>query len=322
MATVLITGGHAGLGLAAAQKLATGRRVDLILAGRDLDKVETAARQIRERYGVKVTPLLLNLASLESVRAAASKVRSMLAAGSFEPLQALLCNAGASFRGAISYSADGYEETFATNHLGHFLFVELLLDSIADGGRVVVTASGTHDPDTVDGKVVGAAEEPDAEALAIQGKNGAKPVSGGKRYATSKLCNILFCYELDRRLKTGHQPVASIAFDPGLIPETGLSRTAPAFAQWLFRTSFLKWGFKKLGVTMGNLSSSGAALASLAVDDRFATASGKYFQSNSGVLSDRKSSKASYDQGKAAKLWADSERLVRLAVTERPGRLG
>lgn len=322
MATVLITGGHAGLGRAAAEKLATGRRVDLILAGRDLGKVETAARQLRERYGVKVTPLLLNLASLESIRAAATRIQSMIAGGTLEPIQALLCNAGASFRGPISYSADGYEETFATNHLGHFLFVELLLDSVADGGRVVLTASGTHDPATVDGKVVGAAEEPDAEDLANQGKNGKKPVSGGKRYATSKLCNILFCYELDRRLKAAHQPVSSIAFDPGLIPETGLSRTAPAFAQWLFRTSILKWTFKKLGVTMGSLSFSGGALASLAVDDKFASVSGKYFQSNNGVLSERRSSKASYDQARAAKLWEDSERLVRLAVTEHPGRLG
>ncbi len=321
MATVLITGDHAGLGRAAAEDLVT-RRVDLILAGRDLDRVERAGRQLQEKHGIKVTPLLLNLASLESVRAAASKIRDMVAAGALEPLQALLCNAGASFRGSISYGVDGYEETFATNHLGHFLLVNLLLDSIADGGRVVFTASGTHDPETMDGRVVGAAEEPDAEALANQGKDGKEPVSGGKRYATSKLCNILFSYELDRRLQAAHQSVSSIAFDPGLIPETGLARTAPVFAQWLFRTSLLKWTFKKLGVTMGSLPFSGASLASLAVDDRFATVSGTYLQSNSGTLSERQSSKASYDQAKAAKLWVDSERLVRLTINEQPRRLG
>ena len=321
MATVLITGGHTGLGWAAAEKLASGRHVDLVLAGRDLDKVEPAARQLREKYGIKVTPLLLNLASLESVRSAASKVRGLIAEGTLEPLAALVCNAGVQFRGPVSYSAEGYEETFATNHLGHFLLVQRLLDCVADGGRVVFTASGTHDPDTVDGKSIGTAVEPDAGALANEGKSGGKLISGGKRYATSKLCTILFSYELDRRLKTTGQSISAIAFDPGFIPETGIGRTAPAFAQWLSRTSFLKWFLKKIGVTMGSLPFSGAALASLAIDDRFAAASGKYIQSRNGTLSEARSSKMSYDQARAAKLWQDSEWLVGLTVGERPDRL-
>jgi len=315
MATVLITGGHAGLGWVAASKLASEKHVDILLAGRDLDKIEAAARQLREMYGVKATSLSLDLASLDSVRAAAEGVRGMIASGTLSPLQAFICNAGAQFRGPISYSVDGYEETFAINHLGHFLLVELLLDCVADGGRVVFTASGTHDPDTMDGKAVGAAVEPDAEALANEGKDGRKSISGGKRYATSKLCTMLFSYELDRRLKRAQQPVSSIAFDPGLIPETGLGRTAPAFARWLSRTGLMKWILKKIGVTMGSLPFSGAALASVAMDDKFANASGKYFQSKNGTLIEARSSKTSYDQrrlpscGRILSSWSGSRQV-------------
>jgi NAD(P)-dependent dehydrogenase (short-subunit alcohol dehydrogenase family) len=320
MTTVLITGGHAGLGWAAASTLASGEHADIVLAGRDLERVAAAAQRLREQYEIEVTPLRVDLSSLDSVRAAAAQVRGMIADGTLAPFQALICNAGAQFLGPVSYSADGYEETFAINHLGHFLLVDLLLDCVADGGRVVFTASGTHDPDTIDGKLAGAAVEPDAVALANEGKNGKQPISGGKRYATSKLCTILFSYELDRRLKRAHQPLSSIAFEPGWIPETGLIRTAP-FAQWLSRTALAKWIVKTIGVPIGSLPFSGAALASLALDKRFATASGKYFQSRNGTLIEARSSKTSYDEKKAASLWEDSERLVRLTGSERSNRL-
>ena len=320
MATVLITGGDAGLGWAASTRLAE-MRFNLVLAGRNPQKIEKAAKQLRERFGVLATVLPLDLASLQSVRAAAEAVRSMITDGTLEPLQALLCNAGAQFRGPISYSADGFEETFAVNCLGTFLFADLVLDSIADKGRVVFTVSGTHDPDTMDGRAVGASAYPDAEALCDHGKNGRKPILGGRRYASSKLCDILYSYELDRRLKAARQPLSSIAFDPGLIPETGLVRTAPRFVQWLSKTRMMKWFLRKIGVTMGSLSFSGSALAAIATDAEFADASGKYFQSNNGRLSEARSSKVSYDQEKAARLWQDSERLVKLRVEERPRRL-
>ncbi len=321
MPTVLITGGHTGLGFECAKQLASTSQFNLLLAGRDLKRVDVAAQQLRTRYGVKVETLALDLNSLDSVRAAADRCRSMLKAGQIDSLQDILCNAGAQFYGPISYSADGYEETFAINCLGHFLLVNLLLDCVADGGRIVFTASGTHDPDTMDGKMVGAAVEPDANALAHEGKKGQKPISGGKRYATSKLCTMLYAYELDRKLRRAQVSVASIAFDPGLIPETGLNRTAPKFLLWLIQTSLMKWLFKKLGVTMGSLSFSGDALAKVLADPMFTNGSGKYFKSKNGTLIEARSSKVSYDEAKAAKLWKESEQLVHLQTNEQPTRL-
>ncbi len=163
----------------------------------------------------------------------------MVDSGEVESFQALLCNAGGRFE-ALTCSTDGYETTFATNCLGHFLLIELLTDRMANNGRIVFTASGTHDPDTTDGKMVGIVPEPDATALAADGKDGRKPLSGGKRYSTSKLCMILYAYELDRRLRRAGSSIASIAFDPGSVPETGLLRTMPKPIQLLAPTSFMK----------------------------------------------------------------------------------
>ncbi len=290
MPTVLITGGHAGIGLECAKQLAAGPHLNLLLAGRSLEHVERAAAQLRSDHGVRVSAVKLDLSSLASVREAAAQCRAMLDSGEVDSLQAILCNAGAQFQGAISYSADGYEETFATNCLGHFLLVELLIDRVADRGRIVFTASGTHDPDTMDGKMVGAAVEPDAQARAREGKSG-KPISGGKRYSTSKLCTVLYAYELDRLLRSGQSTIASIAFDPGLIPETGLVRTSPKSVQWLAR---------------------------VVADPAFADGSGKYFQSHNGSLIETRSSKVSYDEKRAAKLWDDSKLLVKLQPNEEP----
>lgn len=316
MPTILITGGHAGIGLACAKQLASRSRLNLILAGRSIERVEAVAQELRAASGVRVSSVRLDVSSMASVRQAAARCRVMIDSGETDSLQGILCNAGAQFRGPISYSVDGYEETFATNCLGHFLLVELLLDHVARDGRVVFTASGTHDPETMDGKMAGLVAEPDALALAHSGKNGAKPLSGGSRYATSKLCTMLYAYELGRRLRKSGSAIASIAFDPGLVVETALTRTFPRPVQWLSRTFFMKRAFKYFGVTMGSVNFSGAALARIVSDPAFAGGSGKYFQSNNGALIERRSSKTSYDERRAAKLWNDSKQLVNLQPNE------
>jgi NAD(P)-dependent dehydrogenase (short-subunit alcohol dehydrogenase family) len=321
MPTVLITGGHSGIGLECAKQLTSGPGLNLVLAGRSTERMESAAQQLRTASGVKVSTLKLDVSSMASVRAAAAQCRAMLDSGEIDSLQAIILNAGAQFRRAISYSVDGYEETFATNCLGHFLLFELLLDCVVDHGRIVFTASGTHDPDTRDGKMVGVVVEPDATALANDGKADAKPLSGGVRYSTSKLCTILYAYELDRRLKKSGSAIASIAFDPGSVPETGLLRTMPKPVQWLSKTALMKFVFRRIGITMGTISFSGAALAKIAADPAYSNGSGKYFQSNDGSLIEARSSKMSYDKNRAAKLWNDSKLLIHLQPNEEAAQL-
>jgi len=320
MPTVLITGGHSGLGLESAKHLAaTG--LNLVLAGRNLERIEPVATQLSSAYGVKVGAIELDVSSLASVRGAVAVCSAMIASSKIDALQAIICNAGANFLGKVSYSVDGYENTFATNYLGHFLLVQMLLDHVAENGRIVFVASGTHDPDTRDGKFAGKAAEPDAFALANQGKDGSKAISSGKRYSTSKLCIILYAYELDRRLKRSGKSIVSIAYDPGSIPETGLMRGLPGPLQSLTKTPLTKWILRMIGITQGSLDFSGASLAKVTADPRFAQMSGKYLQSNDGSLLVAKSSKASYSEVSAAKLWDDSKRLASLQPSEEPASL-
>jgi len=319
--TALITGGHAGIGFECAKQLASRSRYNLVLAGRSMEQINAAAQQLRTDYGIRVSTLKLDTSSLSSVRDAATKFGAMLDSGEVDSFQALLCNAGGYFGGPLSYSQDGYETTFATNCLGHFLLIELLTERMGDNGRIVFTASGTHDPDTADGKMVGIVAEPDAIALANDGKDARKSLSAGKRYSTSKLCTILYTYELHRRLRRAGSSIASIAFDPGAVPQTGLLRTMPKPVQWLAKTRLMKWITRRVGVTQGSISFSGASLAKVATDPAYRNASGKYFQSNNGALSDTRSSKLSYDEQRALKLWNDSKTLVRLQPNEESAQL-
>lgn len=166
--------------------------------------------------------------------------------------------------------------------------------------------------------MVGRAAEPDAISLAGQGRDGAPLLSGGRRYATSKLCTVMHAYELDRRLRSAGIAVASIAFDPGFIPETGLARAAPAVVRGLIRTSLMKRLFRRMGVTMGSLDFSGDALARLAADPAFADASGRYVQSRNGVLVEARSSAISYDEVRAVTLWHDTMALAGLQPADQP----
>ncbi len=320
MPTVLITGGHSGLGLETSKHLA-GMGLNLVLAGRKLEAIEPVAKQLRAAYRVKVSAMALDVASLASVRAAAAVCSGKIANGEIDALQGIVCNAGANFLGKVSYSVDGHENTFATNYLGHFLLVQLLLDHVAENGRVVFVASGTHDPDTSDGKFAGKAVEADAFTLANLGKDGSKIISGGQRYSTSKLCTILYAYELDRRLRRSGKSIVSVAFDPGSIPETGLMRSLPGPLQALTKSSFTRWVTRKMGITQGSLDFSSASLAKVTADAEYSEMSGKYLQSNDGSLLVAKSSKASYNEFTAEKLWNDSKLLVRLQPSEEPASL-
>ena len=317
MPTVLITGGHKGIGLQASRTIAELGGHDLVIGGRDLPELNQVAANLHREFGTNVHVLQIDLASLASVRQAVAECQRLVADRQVSAFSALMLNAGAQFRGEPSYSVDGYEMTFATNCLGHFLLMALLLDDLAADGRVVFTASGTHDPETTDGKIVGAAAEPDAVMLAEQGKTG-KPLSGGRRYTTSKLCTILYAYELNRRLRAAGSTMLSCAFDPGMVPETGLTADIPRPVHWLLQSALMKRILRGLGVTIGSLQFSGEMLGRLAVDPAYAGVSGKFMQSRNGHSIEQRSSTASYDEASARKLWVDSVALVKLKEEEAP----
>jgi len=316
MPTILITGGHSGIGIECSKLLASTYHYNLILAGRNPERMEIFAKELRNSYNVKISVVAMDTSSLISVRTGAAQCLKMIANGEIDSLQAIICNAGIRLNGAVSYSTDGYEETIATNYLGHTLLVELLIDSIANNGRIVFTASGTHDPDTADGKMMGVAAEYDVIGLAHTGRDGSKPISAGKLYATSKLCIMLYAYELDRRLKKANSSIASIAYDPGATSGTSFLRNMPKPVRWLTSTAFIHWVMKRSGVTMGDKVFSGKSLANVAVDPDFLNGSGKYFQSNDFKLIERRSSTLSYDEQRALKLWDDTKKLIAIQPNE------
>ena len=122
----------------------------------------------------------------------------------------------------------------------------------------------------------------------------------------------MYAYELARRLEREGSGIASIAYDPGSVPETGLSRNLPKVVQYVAKSSLMDWVSRRVGITTSTLAFSGAALAELAVDPQYASESGTYFQAQDGQLSEVRSSKTSYDEQRALALWNDSKRLVGL----------
>jgi NAD(P)-dependent dehydrogenase (short-subunit alcohol dehydrogenase family) len=145
------------------------------------------------------------------------------------PVHAVVCNAGLQVVSGSEKTAEGVEMTFGVNHLGHFALVQGLLDVLARPARIVVVSGGTHDP----GKFTGMPAPDYTRAAAL-----AEPTTttdgaeGRRRYTTSKLCNVLFAYELDRRLGHGAQGITVTAFDPGLMPGSGLARDYSAVGRW------------------------------------------------------------------------------------------
>ncbi|WP_101926534.1 MULTISPECIES: SDR family NAD(P)-dependent oxidoreductase [Luteimonas] len=316
MPTILITGGHSGIGLECVKRLVAEPHRHIVLAGRSPDRMTDVANQLRQASGTTVRTLPLDTSSLASVKTAAAGLRSLIEAGEIDPLQAILCNAGGRGFGPILHSPEGYEAMFAGNYMGHFLLVNLLIDRVAADGRIVFTASGTHDPDTRDGKAVGPAVEPDAWTLAKVGADGGTPLSSGVRYATAKLCVMLFAYELHRRLRRRGRGIASIAFDPGSVSGTSFLRGAPPPLRFIAGTAFARRLMKRAGFTVGRLDVSGASLARLATDPAYADGSGKYFQVKDGSFGETRSATMSYDETRAARLWDASRQLVGLTTEE------
>jgi NAD(P)-dependent dehydrogenase (short-subunit alcohol dehydrogenase family) len=288
----IITGATGSLGLECARALAA-RAPDarLLFAVRDPARGEAAIAELglQDRAGADA----LDLASLASVTAFVARHRA-------ESIDAIVCNAGMQLAGdEPRLSVDGIELTFAVNHLGHFALVDGLLGALAPGARIMVVASDTHDPRKFTGMPHPAYTTCERLAHPAQGET----VSGRRRYTTSKLCNVLYAYELARRLAGDERRITVNAFNPGLMPGTGLARDASAFQQlvwdrFLPRLTFLPF--------VRTPQQSGADLARLTAEE---TATGAYFDGPRAI----RSSRQSYDEETARELWSGSEQLLAAA---------
>lgn len=317
--TVIVTGGNSGLGYGCASALlAASPPWHVIIACRDPVRAQKAVETLRKsaRPGAKIETMALDLASLASVRSFASALGDRLKVGDLPPLHGLVCNAAV--QGARTLTADGFESTFGVSHLGHYLLVNLLLPLMALPARIAVVASGVHDPAQLAkvpasmGVPVPAWNAPTALARGELGPEAAGDdvaADRGRRYATTKLANVYFTYALARRLPAG---VTVNAFDPGLMPGTGLAREFPAPLRFAWHHILPRLIPLLRLVLLENTHTSqesGAALARLVVDPTLAATSGRYFEG----LREIRSSVASYDEARAEELWRDSDTLTGIA---------
>jgi NAD(P)-dependent dehydrogenase (short-subunit alcohol dehydrogenase family) len=208
--TAVITGANSGIGFEAARVLAQ-RGARVVLACRDLVRGDAAAARVREAApDATVDVVRLDLASLASVREAARRL------GDEYPRIDLLINNAGLMIPPYGRTEDGFESQIGTNHLGHFALTGLLLDRIRDvpGSRVVTVSSNGHRMGRID-----------FEDLQSERRYRAMAA-----YAQSKLANLLFTYELQRRLARSGAETVAVAAHPGTA-STDLTRHSPGFVR-------------------------------------------------------------------------------------------
>lgn len=283
--TALVTGANSGTGFETAKALAK-HGAAVVLGCRDPDKGQDAVRRIQAAApSATLTMLPLDLASLASVRQAAQQLRA-----THDRLDLLICNAGV---GWVPYTrtADGFELVFATNHLGHFTLTGQVLDLMLGvaGSRVVVVSSPAH-------------RQAKMDFADLQSERKRYRRSGA--YGQSKLANLLFAYELNRRLAAAGAETIALAAHPGGA-RSNFNRHLPR----PFRGP--NYGLFR---PLSHPSAIGAlAILRAAVDP--GAQGGEYYAPSrrmefTGFPVRRRSSDASYDTAAQRRLWEISEELT------------
>ena len=244
---VVMTGARSGIGLNAAARIAVQPSTRLIIGARGGHSGPQGAEAIP-----------LDLASLASVRTFADDVKKLIGGAHIDML---VLNAGIQTSDTKQRTVDGFEPTFAVNHLAHYLLARLLVPCMADEGRLVITTSDTHDPAVFSG----APKTLDPEAFAHPDKN-----RGGVRYSpypASKLCDLLTARSFAALAKAQPPHITAIAYNPGLTLGTGLNRDAPRLLRFLMPIILLPLSVFKPQFHSGTPERAGEALAQLALGE-------------------------------------------------------
>jgi retinol dehydrogenase 12 len=272
----VVTGATSGIGLVTAQVLAR-QGATLIVVARNPERGAATVSRIQQETGNSAVELMVvDLSTQAQVRQLASEIQHR-----FTRLDILINNAGALFA-KRQLSEDGIEMTFALNHLAYFLLTNLLLDLLkaADSARIINVSSEAHRHGRLD-------------FLDLQGQH---RYSGWRAYSRSKLANILFTYELVRRLEgTGIQ---ANALHPGFVA-TNFGRNNRSITTVLFRI---------LQLAAISPEEGAQTIIYLASSPEVKGVTGAYFVKQKAV----RSSQASYDVAAAERLWQVSAELTRL----------
>jgi NAD(P)-dependent dehydrogenase (short-subunit alcohol dehydrogenase family) len=272
----VVTGATSGIGLVTAQVLAR-QGATLIVIARNAERGAATVSRIQQETGnLAVELMVADLSAQAQVRRLASEIQHR-----FSRLDVLINNAGALF-GQRELSQDGLEMTFALNHLAYFLLTNLLLDPLkaADSARIVNVSSEAHRRARLD-------------FLDLQGQH---RYTGWRAYSRSKLANILFTYELVRRLE-GTSILAN-ALHPGFVA-TNFGRNNRSITAMFFRI---------LQLAAISPEEGAQTIIYLASSPEVKGITGEYFVKQKAV----RSSPTSYDGAAAERLWQVSAELTRL----------
>lgn len=273
----IVTGANTGIGKITARELARGG-ARVLLACRSQAKTAAVIAEIqREVPGAKLEYIHLDLSDLNSVRTCAEAIVARN-----EPIHGLINNAG--MAGTRGLTNDGFELTFATNHLGHYLFTRMLLDRIKQAGRA---------------RIVNVASESHYQAKHIDWDAVRKPtrsVTGMREYAVSKLSNVLFTKALARRL--AGTEVTTYALHPGVVA-TDVWRKVPGPVRWVMKKFMI--------------SPEEGAVASLrcATDPELASHTGRYYDVGG---KEREPNRIANDVELANTLWVKSAEWTGLPI--------
>jgi NAD(P)-dependent dehydrogenase (short-subunit alcohol dehydrogenase family) len=278
----VVTGASSGIGYETARVLAE-KNATVIIAQRNFEKGNAAAEKIRsDHQAADIHVMELDLANLDSVCSFAGKFKER-----YSRLDLLINNAGVMMP-PYSKTADGFELQFGTNHLGHFALTGLLIDLIKStpDSRIVNVSSGAHNYGNID----------------FEDLNWEKrPYKKMKAYADSKIANIYFTYELQRRLDEAGSSTLVTASHPGWTA-TELQRHAGLF-------SFLN-PFLAQDITMGALPTLCAAVAEdVQACDYYGPEGWREMRGHPKKV---ESNELSNDKEIAKKLWEVSEKLTRI----------
>jgi NAD(P)-dependent dehydrogenase (short-subunit alcohol dehydrogenase family) len=248
--TVLVTGANSGLGLQTAMVLA-GRSATVLLACRDPHRGQAALDGVRSRAGADPALVQLDLADLSSVRKAADEVRAITG----DRLDVLVNNAGV-MASPPRRTVDGFELQIATNHLGHAALTWLLAPALTPGARVVTVSSLAHRGGGLD------VDDMNFER---------RPYKPATAYSASKLANLLFTFELDRRARAAGRKLVAVAAHPGITATELVPNTTRMHLPGLF-AELARWGNKLVSQSV-----SAGALPQLYAATAADVRSGEYF---------------------------------------------
>ena len=288
--TIVVTGANSGIGLETTRELARNG-ASVVMACRDRDRGEQAARDVRADVpAAELRVEACELGSLESIREFADRLA--------EPIDVLVNNAGTM---AIPRreTDDSFETQFGVNHLGHFALTGLVLEPLLEraddepAARVVTVSSGMHERGEIE----------------FDDLHGEQSYDRWGAYAQSKLANVLFAYELERRLRTADANAMSLAVHPGY------ADTRLQFRGIEDRGSWLQTAARRAMNTLFAQSPARGALPTLYAATAADVEGGAYYgpgglASMRGTPERQASSDASYDRERAQRLWDVSRELT------------